>query len=210
MSQAITDKKAYELFGDGVPPQSTRQKILFTAMDLFYVHGFHAVGVDRIIAEVGLTKTTFYNHFPSKDDLIIEVIETREVWETQAFIDQIESAADGDPRRMLIGVFDALDLWFRSPDFKGCAFLNACIEFPSPNDPIHRTAVKHMWGVEEWLTELATQAGSDEPLQLAREFTVLIEGTLVTRHAMGRDDAAQVAKRVAEGVLERYLPLAAG
>lgn len=206
MSQAITDKKAYELFGDGIPPQSTRQKLLFTAMDLFYVDGFHAVGVDRIIAETGVTKTTFYNHFASKDDLILEVIASRDAWETQSFWEAVETIAEGEPAKMLLAVFDALELWFNAPEFNGCTFLNACIEFPSANDPIHRAGARHMISVEEQLVEVATQAGATEPEAVGRQLSLLLQGTMVIRHAMGRDDAARVARGLAEGVLARYLP----
>ncbi|MEO1235916.1 MAG: TetR/AcrR family transcriptional regulator [Planctomycetota bacterium] len=205
-ADAITDKKAYELFGRGIPPQSTRQKLLFTALDLFYTHGIHAVGLDRILAEVGVTKTTFYNHFPSKDDLILECIATRDAWESRWFEEEVEKRGGGDSRAMLLAVFDVLDTWFCGEQFNGCAFLNAAIEFPSPNDPIHRAAAAHMDNSEKWLAELATQAGASEPQRVAEEFSVLIQGSMVTRHAMNRDEAAAVSRRMAEAVLDRYLP----
>jgi AcrR family transcriptional regulator len=180
--------------------------LLFTALDLFYTHGLHAVGVDRIIAEVGVTKTTFYNHFPSKDDLILECIATRDVWESQWFAEEVEKRADGDPREMLLAIFDVLDTWFCGEQFNGCAFLNAAIEFPSQNDPIHQAAAKHMCNGEKWIEELAIQAGAEQPQALAEEFSVLIQGSMVTRHAMNRNEAAAVSRRMAEALLDRYLP----
>lgn len=209
MTQPISEKKVYELFNGGVPPRTTREKLLYTAMDLFHVDGFHAVGVDRIIAEVGVTKTTFYNHFPSKDDLILEVIRTRDEWESRAFWAQVEQKGGGDPRRMLLAVFDALEEWFNSPDFNGCAFLNACIEFPSANDPIHHAGAKHMLSFEDGLIDLARRAGADDPEALAASFTLLIQGAMVVRHAMSRDDAAATARVLAERLLDRTLPASA-
>src|SRR4030095_10763344 len=56
-------------------PASTREGLMDAAVVLFYVHGFHAIGLDRILADVGVTKTTFYNHFESRDALIVAVLE---------------------------------------------------------------------------------------------------------------------------------------
>ena len=184
--QIQAEKQAYELFGRGIPPQSTRQKILFTALDLFYEQGIHAVGLDRILTEVGVTKTTFYNHFPSKDDLILECLATRDAWESAWFVEEVQKRAGDDPRAKLLALFDVLDTWFCDEQFNGCAFLNAAIEFPSPHDPIHRAAAGHMSKSEGWIAQLAAEAGATDPQRLAEEFSVLIQGS--------------------EAVIEQYLP----
>ena len=63
VAKDVTDKTARELFGDGRTATQTREKLLDRATDLFYTYGIHAVGLDRILKDVGVTKTTFYNHF---------------------------------------------------------------------------------------------------------------------------------------------------
>lgn len=74
MVDPVSDKMPHELFGDGSPPATTRDRLLEHAQDLFYSRGFHAVGIDEIVRRAGVTKATFYNHFESRDDLIVEVI----------------------------------------------------------------------------------------------------------------------------------------
>ena len=96
MSEDITDKSARELFGDGRSAESTREKLLDRATDLFYTYGIHAVGLDRILKDVGVTKTTFYNHFESKDDMTCEVLRRRHEWEFQWFIKAVEQVSGGD------------------------------------------------------------------------------------------------------------------
>src|SRR5262245_49869827 len=107
-------KAAADLLGIP-PPRDTREKILFTALDLFYRHGFHEVGIDRVIAAVGVTKTTFYNHFESRDHLILEALGVRETWENTAMERGMRARAGYDPRGLLLAVFDVLDEWFNHP-----------------------------------------------------------------------------------------------
>jgi AcrR family transcriptional regulator len=50
----------------------TRQKIFDTAIALFAKKGYDKVTIDDICEKVGVTKGAFYNHFKSKDQLILE------------------------------------------------------------------------------------------------------------------------------------------
>jgi AcrR family transcriptional regulator len=107
---------------------SARDRILWTAHALFYKEGIRATGIDRIIAEAGVTKVTFYRHFPSKNDLIRSVLEARHrlwmVWFTDAL------ARHGGPRHDGMGaLIPTLREWFEDPGFRGCAFLNSVAEF---------------------------------------------------------------------------------
>ncbi len=201
----ITSKQAYELFGDGKPPKTTRDKLLYRAMDLFFSYGYHAVGIDRIIADVGVTKTTFYNHFDSKDDLIIETIRLSDQWESEVFYRRLLERSGGDPREMILGYFEVLDEYFNHPDFKGCQFLNACAEFPSPNDPIHQEAAKHYINGEKMICEAAKRLGVEGPDDLARQITMLIEGVLTRRLVTSDNDAAIVARDIAEMLIDRAI-----
>ncbi len=94
-------KSAAQLFG--AAPRDTRERILFTALDLFYTHGFHEVGLDRILTAVGVTKTTFYNHFESRDHLILEALAVRDGWEARS------GASEGPRRGRLTSSPAALD-----------------------------------------------------------------------------------------------------
>ena len=203
-----TGKRALELFGDRGEPQTTREKLLEVAIDRFYVHGFHAVGLDQILTEVGVTKTTFYNHFESKDELIIEALKRRDRWEVKAFSDRAQQIAGDDPRALLLAFFDVFDEWFNHPDYFGCLFLNACVEFPSPNDPIHRAGSENYEHMTGMIAEIARRAGANDPEQLADELTILIQGALTHRQVRSDNAAAAKARKVAEALINLALPAA--
>ncbi|MHC5211681.1 MAG: TetR/AcrR family transcriptional regulator [Planctomycetota bacterium] len=199
-------KTAAELFAEIPAPRDTREKILFMALDLFHMHGFHAVGLDRILTEVGVTKTTFYNHFESRDDLIVQAITTRDEWDAAAFARRVQEKAGYAPRDMLLAMFDVLDEWFTHDDFRGCIFLHACAEFPSQKDPVHRAAAKHYAVSQQTVAQMAEAAGASDPQAFAREWAVLLQGAITQRMATGDDQAAQTAKRIAVRVLEAAVP----
>lgn len=198
-------RRAFMLFGDRGEPTTTREKLVEVAIDRFYVQGFHAVGLDQILAEVGVTKTTFYNHFDSKDDLIIEALERREHWETQAFLERAMQIGGTDPRAQLLAMFDVFDEWFNHPDFHGCLFLNACIEYPSSNDPVHRVGARHYEMAAEQITAMAKQAGASDPKLLADQLGVLLQGTLIHRHVAGDNAAAAKSRKIADALIDQAL-----
>lgn len=200
-----TGKRAWELFGDRGLPTTTRERLLEVAIDRFYVHGFHAVGLDQILAEVGVTKTTFYNHFESKDELIVEALKRRQHWEDKAFLERARELSGDAPRDMLLAIYDVLDEWFNHPDYHGCLFLNACVEFPSPSDPIHKIALQQYLDEKVFLVDLAQKAGAAKPQVLAEQLIMLLQGALTHRQVTGDNGSALKAKAVAEVLIEKAL-----
>ena len=71
-------KSVAELFGFPELPMTGQVRLVHVAIELFCSHGFQAVGVDQILAAAGVTKTTFYKHFESKDDLVVAAIQQRD------------------------------------------------------------------------------------------------------------------------------------
>jgi AcrR family transcriptional regulator len=196
--------RAAQLFGVRAAPRNAKDRLLDTAIDLFYVHGFHVIGLDRILAETGVTKTTFYKHFDSKEDFVVAAIERRDHWEAQAFIRAIRKRAGNDPVKQLHAVFDVLDTWFNAPDFHGCLFINAAAEFPDPRDPAHLAAAAHKVRTRDWFRDLAKKARLPEPELFADQYTALVEGTLILRHVHHRNDAARLAKPMVEALITLY------
>lgn len=197
-------KSPTELLGvDG--PRGTRERLLYAALDLFYTDGFHAVGLDRILAEVGVTKTTFYNHFESKDDLAVCAIAKRDLWEREVFRREVETRCPEDPRGQLMAMFDVLHDWFTLPDFRGCLYINACSEFPSQHDPVHQAAREHYVALAEYIRDLAQRSGVDAVDALADEWVLLIQGAFTVRQVLGDNLAARNAQRIASARLEVYL-----
>jgi len=198
-------QKTLELLSLPEPPPRGRGRLVGVAMRLFYEHGISPVSLDRVIDEAGVSKTTFYKHFESKDDLVVAAIEARDAWELSAWREAARIMAGDAPRDQLLGLIDILDLLFNDPSFKGCQFINATAEFPNPHDPIHRAAAAHKHASRELVRELAQRAGARSPEQFADAYTLLFEGALVLRQAHDRDDAAKVARPLFEQIMERHL-----
>jgi len=132
----LRTKSVSELLGVLEVPKSGRGRLVATAVELFYRHGFGAIGIDQVLATAGVTKTTFYKHFESKDDLMVAAVQLRDEWESQAWARAVRKLAGDDPARQLVAMLDVMDLWFNDPEFLGCMFLNTAMEFPNPHDPV--------------------------------------------------------------------------
>ncbi len=199
-------KPVAELFGLPEQPKTGRARLIHAAIELFYSHGFQAVGIDQILAAAGVTKTTFYKHFESKDDLLIAAITQRDRWEMDAWTNAIKKVAGDSPKQQLLAFFEVLDVWFNAPDFRGCQFINAAAEFPDPSDPIHAIAAEHKRKNRDFFRDLAAAAGADDPESFADRYTALVEGTLILRQVHGRDDAAKIIRPAVESLVENELP----
>lgn len=187
---------------------TTRDRLIEVGFGLLNAEGFNAVGLDRIIAAVGVTKTTFYNHFESKDDLMVAVLDDYCSREEVEYMAELEEFAPGQPAGQLAAMFPVLDRWMQHADFRGCLFVTAAAEFPSPNHPVHRAAARQKERWREIYVDLATRAGVGEPSALADQLALLTEGAVVLRHVGGDRGAATKAAAVAELLFERYLPMA--
>jgi len=179
----------------------TRERLMETAAGLFYEHGFHAIGIDRIFGDVGVTKTTFYNHFESKDALIVALLEHLDRRDMEALQAEL-SRRGGGPRERLLAVFDVLDEWTRDSDFRGCLFINAASQFPNPNDPVHAAAMRHARHLHEALAELARAAGAGDPEALARQLGMLVAAAITSRQVVGDVQAGSTARCMAEVLVD--------
>jgi len=197
-----TPPTASDLFGSGTEKQSTRDRLIEVALDLFYERGFHAVGIDSILSRVGVTKTTFYNHFESRDALAVEAIRRRDDWETDFYRRRVAEIAGDDPKAQLLALFTLLDEMFNDTQYAGCLFINACAEFPTRSDPVHQAAEAHYTKVHASLTDLAKQVGVDDPQSLASQWIVLCQGAITLRLISGDSQAALHAGEVAQQLLD--------
>ncbi|HSO14359.1 MAG TPA: TetR/AcrR family transcriptional regulator [Arthrobacter sp.] len=174
------------------PAGHARDKILSTAFRLFYAHGLRAAGIDTIIAESGVAKATFYKYFPAKDDLILAYLDKVDgVWTGQ--LHAAAEAAGPDPADQLVGLFDALASACRRDGYRGCAFINAAAESAS-GTRVHERTVAHKEDVRAWIRGLAVQAGAQNPDQLARSLSLLLDGGLASG-VLDADPAAPAAAR---------------
>jgi AcrR family transcriptional regulator len=171
-----------------------RERILDTADRLFYEHGVRAVGIDRVIAEAEIAKATLYAHFPSKDGLILAVLQHRE----KAVLEFFRAAMGRHEKKApLRAFFAALKEWFESPGFRGCAFQNAAIELADPKHPGSEFVRGHKQRFFELLRSIVEETVGRSAAKLAPAVSLLVEGAIVTAVVQGTPDAADVARDAA-------------
>jgi AcrR family transcriptional regulator len=184
--------------------QPARERILDTAFRLFYAHGPRGVGVDTVVAESGVAKTTLYKHFPRKDDLVLAYLDKVD----QGWFGQLRAAARAagdDAREQLVGMFDALSSAARREGYHGCAFINTAAESDTDSD-VHARTVEHKHVVRAWVTDLARRASAAAPDQLARQLTLLIDGGLSAGVLDADPDTPAAAKAAARTLVDAACP----
>jgi len=170
-----------------------RERILETAYELFSRHGTRAVGVDRIIAEAGTAKMT--RHFASKEELVVAFLAAREERWTRGWLQaEVERRAD-TPRERLLAIFDVFGGWFATEDFEGCSFINVMLELSDREDAARAASVQHLSNIRDFLIELATEAGIADADGFARQWHILMKGSIVAA-AEGDLKAAARAREV--------------
>ena len=178
-----------------------RERLVTAAYELFARNGVQAVGVDAIIERSGVARQTLYRHFGSKQELVLAFLERREeVW-TYGWLAAEVKRRERDPRRRLLAIFDVFDEWFRTPDFEGCSFINVMLEHPEADHPVHRAAADYLARIRSFLGELAADAGIADPASFAREWHILMKGSIVAA-GEGDVDAALRAQRIGRILLD--------
>ena len=174
-----------------------RQRIVETAERLFYAEGVRAVGIDRIIAEAEVAKMTLYNHFPSKDDLILAVLQFREEKFDGLFDKWMQKHVKAGMNR-LEAFFAALKDWFKSPGFRGCMFINSCAELADANHAGSKFAAQHKDRFHEMQKQIINEcAGAKAAESLAPAISLMVEGAIVTAVMEQSAKPADVARAAA-------------
>jgi AcrR family transcriptional regulator len=173
------------------------QRILETADRLFYLQGIRVVGVDTVAAEVGISKRTLYNYFPSKDDLIVAYLSRR--------LRPIEVSDDDPPAEQILGDFDRLEKAMRSDGYRGCPFMNAVAELADPTHAAHKIAVAHKEKRRTLFRTLLKKLHAPDPDELATQLMILGEGAVAQALVHGDPKMARAAREAA-----RVLLMAAG
>jgi AcrR family transcriptional regulator len=195
-----------ELSSAAVVPNASeaRERLLTAAYDLFSHHGVQAVGVDTIIERSGVARQTMYRHFHSKQDLVLAFLERREEIWTYGWLAAEVQQRSSDPRERLLAIFDVFDEWFRTAEFEGCSFINVMLEHPDERHPLHRAAAAYLARIRDFLEGLARQAGIPEPEPFARQWHILMKGSIIAA-GEGDRDAAMRAQEVATLLLDQAL-----
>jgi AcrR family transcriptional regulator len=180
---------------DGPSKESGRERVGRAAYELFSREGTATVGVDAIIARAGTAKMTLYRNFPSKTDLILDFLRRRERLWTEEWL-QAESQRRGKtPAQQLLAIFDVFAEWFARPDFEGCSFLTTMLETAGKDAAVHQASVQHLANIRHYLKGLAAAAGVANADSFARQWHILMKGSIMAAHE-GDTAAAGRAREV--------------
>lgn len=184
-------------------PESGSQRISRAAYELFSAHGVRNVGVDAVIARAGAAKMTLYRNFPSKDDLILDFLRRREELWTVAWL-QHESRLRGQrPQDQLLAIFELFGEWFECPDFEGCSFITTMMEIDDRDHPVRRESVEQLARIRGYLRDLAAAAGASDPARFARQWHILMKGSIIAAHE-GDAGAAEAARELGALLLQSH------
>jgi AcrR family transcriptional regulator len=169
-----------------------KQRILETADRLFYLQGIRAVGVDTIAAEIGISKRTLYNHFPSKDELIAAYLARRS---------GPIPASDKSPLEQILRTFDSLERRFAGKDYRGCPFVNAVAELGAADQPVRKIAIAFKDSRRAWFRDLLKQLGAADADGLATQLQLLVDGAIALDLVRNDPSMARAAKQAARVLL---------
>jgi AcrR family transcriptional regulator len=172
----------------GGPNLPARERILLTAHDLFYREGIRATGIDRVIAEAGVTKVTFYRHFPSKNALICAFLDYRHQRWMAWFFEALQRNGSASQGRGLDALVPALAEWFRDGSFRGCAFINSVGELGGTLSEVVKIGRRHK---KEMTTVIAgLLPASKQRKQDAEAIALAVDGAIVRAQFDETPDAA--------------------
>lgn len=175
------------------------RRILDVASELFYRRGIHAVGVDTIAAESGVTKRTLYDRFGSKDGLLVAYLKARDRRWRKLVTSHLDSCED--PVQRVLAPFEVLALWLKESD-RGCSFVNAFAELPEPDHPGRQVIVAEKKWLGALFRELLVEAGVREPDRLAVQLLSLHEGAVVSNAIADESTAATAVHAAARALVE--------
>jgi AcrR family transcriptional regulator len=188
----------------GTKRGNARLQLIDTALDLFDRHGFHAVGIDKILTAADLAKMTLYHHFDSKEALIVAALEKRDAAFRHDFTAALAGAAQGHAE--LLAMFDAIEAWTRDPAFKGSLFDKAAAEYGEKDHPVKKAVLAHKGWLFGEVRRAAAATGVADPVKLAAELFLLIEGAVLAAAVTGDRSAARRAKAAAETLIAAATP----
>jgi len=180
--------------------QEPAMRLVLAAARLFNEHGIHATGIDRIIAEAGVARMTFYKHFGSKEGLVRAVMER----ESKAWFEWLDAELRRlqEPRQRISAFFALLGKWFSRSDFKGCCFINAVGEHDRLDNSVRPIAKAHRKATFVYIRSLLEGSALADPDQLADQLTILADGATVTAMVTGNPRTAGSAAKAALALMD--------
>ncbi|HEY4091692.1 MAG TPA: TetR/AcrR family transcriptional regulator [Luteibacter sp.] len=180
-----------------------RERILETANRLFYSEGLRATGIDRIIAESGVAKMSFYRHFPAKRDLIVAYLELRRKEWMGWFRSEVESRLAKRGAGLEV-IADVLESWFAQTDFRGCTFMNSVAEGAHGEPQIAQVVTEHKAELGMYIQELAGRFGLTQPKRVNEAVMIVIEGSVIRAQMTGDFGDPTVGRMLLRAIAREY------
>lgn len=175
-------------------------RVLETASRLFYAHGVRAVGVEWIVSESGVAKTSLYRHFETKDDLVAAFLEREDAQFWRQWDEALRPAA-GDPRRELEALLDWIGLRVSRDGYRGCPQINVAAEFSDSEHPARRIRKRHKAHMLERLERLVARTGAERADEVALQLALLFDGAFTSDGRLNRANAGRVLRSAADALL---------
>ncbi len=185
------------------PRGSARDRLVAAATRLFYAEGIHAVGVDRVIEEAGVTRATMYKQFAGKEGLVLTYLEAQDA-AIRAIFDGAAGSSHGD--ELLDAVLAGIAEDVREHHTRGCPFINAAAEYPDATGPVRLLIAQHRDWFRATLAEVAGQAGLEHPDRVAASLVLLRDAALVGGYLDGDELVEPAFLRTARSVLAAHRP----
>ncbi|WP_205877595.1 TetR/AcrR family transcriptional regulator [Mycobacterium camsae] len=194
-----------DVTGLAVPTVPARERILNAAYELFSRRGIRAVGTEEVIERAGVAKATLYRHFPTKNALVLAVLERRELRWTHGLIEARSAAMGETPEDQLLAIFDVLHQWFHDRDgYEGCSFINVLLELGADH-PAGKASIAHIDNVRQIVLTRAEAAGLRDVEDFARSWQILMKGAIILA-AVGDLEAALRSRAMARTLIEQHRP----
>ena len=189
----------------GEPAASLRDRILATASALFYREGVHAVGVDLVVKESGIAKTSLYRHFGSKDSLVTAFLdqEDQDFWSQW---DRIADCYEDDPRGELEALLHWMDVRLRRPGYRGCPQLNVAAELPDPAHPARRVAAAHKEKMRRRLSSIAERLQLNDPEKVGSQLALAFDGAFISAPFGQGEQLAATLRHTVKAIVESARP----
>ena len=178
----------------------TAEKVLSTASRLFYANGVRAVGVEWIVAESGVAKTSLYRHFQTKDALVGAFLERedREFWQQW---EQVVAAASSDPKSELMALLDWIGKRVSRDGYRGCPQINVAAEFADTTHPARTVRREHKTEMLKRLRDIVGRIGVKRPDEIAMQLALLIDGAFTSDGQLSKSNAARILQNGADALL---------
>jgi len=177
----------------------TADKVLSAASRLFYANGVRAVGIEWIVSESGVSKTSLYRHFQTKDELVAAFLERedREFWQQWAGV----VAAATNPRSELMSLLAWIGKCVSRDGYRGCPQINVAAEFADPEHPARKIGRRNKVAMLERLRDIVGRIGVTRPDDTSDQLLLLIDGAFTSDGRLSGTDAVRILQNGADALL---------